>query len=760
MKWSPRCLVIPVVEAKSAAAIALGLFSFALLCGIGLAAGLGLLALLRFPRHPVRRLLLAPFAITAAWALTGNLLVRFGLTMSQVTPAVGFLSIGLAALGIAWAARIRLRPGLVATLAGGPALLVILLCWPYFVRGLTAHLGSGNLDTAYYTTTASAYWHYGLDATSAASPFFQHYAPVFKALGSARNHTYVLLAFFSPLVQAGEPVFVRNLFVCWSLFVLACSLAFYRTSWTMPGVEPETSARDIIGYAGVTVGIGWAVVPALVGNWDNGLFVSLGPVLAGMAVEPPRGYAYPLFLGATLAYGVYTYPELVPMLVVFLAPHYLPGVWERATRAHTLRVYALVASMAAALVAPGVKPLWHFFRGQVIGARGGRPGGRFAAGLAEAPFDPSAWWALGAEHAAHLALSWSSVVGLLLSVLALAGAIRLARRGKWAEICSLSLVVTSLGYFVLVARYGYAGYKILSISWWLIGRCLVEGAASAVSTARAYRGDRWSRRAVPVVAVGALAVLLLGALVVAERSRLDTYFPRWVFKRQPTLAALARLRQAAKGQPPTDVLVVYPFTDHFVLPWIIYALKDTPLRPYHDPDLTPPIPGGIGWSMDGPLPETVLLSVRDLPDLTPRFRTPEFALADFEAVPFIEHIDNPNGLENWGTWLGTKPIRISFLARRGLRVTLSFEAAPGPSLPESARRTLVLSDGARDIGRVQMDGPGTAVFTFLTRAGRNVMTLSTPDTPSVKVMPNGDPRPLLVSIRDLKLAPAPSGPAP
>jgi hypothetical protein len=516
-------------------------------------------------------------------------------------------------------------------------------------------------------------------------------------------------------------------------------------------------------YVGVTVGIGWAVVPALVGNWDNGLFVFLGPVLAGLALERPRGYAYPLFLGATLAYGAYTFPELAPMLVVFLAPLYLPGVWDRATRARAVRAYTLAASTGVALLAPGLKPLWHYFRRQFFAGVvkvGGRPGGSFAAGLAEAPFDPSAWWALGAEHAARPALSWSSLVGLLLTVLAVAGAVRLARRGRWAEICTLGLVVTSLGYFLLVARYGYAGYKILSVSWWLIGRCLVEGTASAVSTARAYPGGRRPRRAVPVVAVGVLVVLLLGTLVVAERRRLNTYFPDWIFKGQPTLAALARLRQAAMSQPPTDVLVVYPFTDHFVLPWIIYALKDTPLRPFHDPDLTPPVPGGLGWSMDGPLPETVLLPSRNLPALTTRFRTPEFALADFESVPLIEHVDSPNGLEDWGTWLGTKPIRVSLLARSGLRVTLSFEAAPGPSLPESARRTLVLGDGSRVIGRIEMEGPMSVAFPFVTRVGRNVVTLSTPDAPSVKVLPNGDTRPVLVSIRDLRLGPAVSGPTP
>jgi hypothetical protein len=35
--------------------------------------------------------------------------------------------------------------------------------------------------------------------------------------------------------------------------------------------------------------------------------------------------------------------------------------------------------------------------------------------------------------------------------------------------------VVTAAYFMLVDRYGYAAYKVLSVSGWLIGRCLVEG---------------------------------------------------------------------------------------------------------------------------------------------------------------------------------------------------------------------------------------------------------------------------------------------
>src|SRR5262245_42949708 len=119
--------MIGLVEPHSTLAVALGLGCFALLTGAGLTVGLGLLALLRFPTDPTRRLLLAPFAATMAWALSGNLLVRSGFTMAQVTPPILIASLAMAALGVASAIRMRLRPSL-ATLVG-VGLVMGLVSW-------------------------------------------------------------------------------------------------------------------------------------------------------------------------------------------------------------------------------------------------------------------------------------------------------------------------------------------------------------------------------------------------------------------------------------------------------------------------------------------------------------------------------------------------------------------------------------------------------------------------------------------------------
>ncbi|MGH7265646.1 MAG: hypothetical protein ACREMB_12460, partial [Candidatus Rokuibacteriota bacterium] len=737
-------------EPGTPAALVQGLVAIALLLAAALATGLGVLALLRLAPDPSRRLVLAPFAATLVWALSGNLLVRFGLTMAQATPWIGAASLGLAVPGLVSLARRRPRPVVVATLAGGIGLAVGLVAWPYFARGLTAHVGAVNPDTAYITATATAYWHYGLDGTAPRPPYFERLAPHLNGLGPARNHSYVLLALFSLLVRAGDTLFVRNLLACWSILVLACSLAFYwmswRTAWRATDTPPGRPGA-LVAYVVLTVAVGWAAVPALVGNWDNALLVSVGPVLAGLVAEARRGSGFPLFLGATAAYGVYTYPELAPILGLILLPLYLPPPAEVAPRRLVLG-YAAAAGIALVVLAPGVKPLWRFVEGQRAAAvaPGMRPGGAFAAGLATSPGDPSAWWALGAEHGARQDARWPRVYGTLLAGLVLTGVLRLARHGHWRQVAAFGLMTGGLVYFMLVDRYGYAAYKVLTVGWWLVGHGLVEGGVAVLAAAGAGPGPLglFRRRA----AVGALALLFVACIVASERRRVVEYFQESVLPSQPSLAALARLRSAAASQPATDVLVTGALDHPFALPWIFYALRDTPLRAYHEATRPHPVPGGAPWP-EGPLPRSLLLPSPDVRGVPHRFTTGEFALVDLASSAVIVHVESPNGLERWGTWLGTEPITISLLGGAALPVALTFEARPGPSRPESARRRLVLRAGPRELGRLEIDRPTSVAFRFVTRGGRETVALSTPDTPTVAAMPNGDTRPLLVSIRHL-----------
>jgi hypothetical protein len=745
------------LEAGSPAAVVFGVTQFVALVTAAVCVGWAALTLLRFPAEPLRRLLLAPFAATVLWALAGNLAVRFGFTLGRVTPWIMIASLGLAVVGIG-SMRRHLRLGPLALLVGF-GVLAGCVAWPYFARGLAADLGSSNPDTTHYTSIAAAFWRHGLDPTSAPEPFFRRYADSVITLGRARNHAFVLGALFSPAAQPGEPLFVRNLFVCWSIFLLACNLAFYRLSWGDRAEGRWWAPRVTVLYVLLTAGIGWAVYPTLIGNWDNGLLVSVGPVLAALARDPATEAGYAVLLGGTVAYSLYAYTELAPLLGLFVLPLSVRSLLSRAPLKRALVTYALAGAVALVLLAPGAEALWSYLRYQTAASRapiGHRPGGAFAQGLVDRPWDFSGWWVLGGEHGAPV--DWRLwALGLLLSGVALAGVVRLMRHREWGEVGGLALVAAALVYFVFGQRYGYAVYKILSVGWWLIGRCLVEGGALVLGPVLARPDATRVRRLQRGAAAGALAVLLAGSFYVAERRRFETFFSGALVGQQPTLPALVRLRAAAATQPPMDVLVSPALSDFLTLPWVFYAFKDTPVRLYHPAKITVTVPGGAVWPPEGPSPAAVLVRAGALPGARTIFQTPEYALVDLEDTAVVEGIDSPNGPEVWGTWLGTQPVTISVLARRSLAVALTFEAAPGPSRPETSRRTLLLKAGSREVGRMEIDGPGRVAFRFVTTGGRDVLTLSTPDVPTVPVLANGDRRALLVSVRDLRVTPVASG---
>src|SRR5262245_18550884 len=147
-----------------------------------------------------------------------------------------------------------------------------------------------------------------------------------------------------------------------------------------------------------------------------------------------------------------------------------------------------------------------------------------------------------------------------------------------------------------------------------------------------------------------------------------------------------------------DVLAMGASLDEVTVPWVFYALKESPLRLYMRGSRVRFARGGDVLAPGAPAPPLALLPAADFAVGLARLRTPEFALVDLQGVtatPVIEDIDSPNRIEAWGTWLGTRPITICVLGPPGFAATLSFEAAPGPSLPGTPRRTLLLQAGDR-----------------------------------------------------------------
>jgi hypothetical protein len=466
-------------------------------------------------------------------------------------------------------------------------------------------------------------------------------------------------------------------------------------------------------------------------------------------------------LGANLAFAAYTYTELAPLATIFCLPWFVRSLVSAPDRRVAAVHYLAAIAVAIILLAPGAKGLWTFFEAQRAAAEKPavqlRPGGSFAGGLVQRAGDPAAWWALGAEHGFPPRVP-GRFAAIVLTGVSLVGLIHLGRRRRYAELASVGLVTLSVGYFVFVDKYAYATYKILSVSWWIVGLIATEG-FTVLFLAGNESADTFIRRRTRTLLGAALALLVLASLTASSSYRTSDYFSTAIFVRQPTIAALVRLKDRARGQPATDTFVPDTTGDGLLMPWIFYALKDGDLRLYHGPAATPAVPGGGPWRSRNTVPATTLLSVTGLNGTASvRFRTPEFALVDSDSVVVIERIDSPNGHEPWGTWLGTKPITITFWAPAGREASLTFDAAAGPSLPGSIRRRLEIVSSSRQRRQLEFDGTGSIAFPFVTAGGQEMLTLSTPDSPTVATLPNGDIRPLLVRVTHLAVSFRPAMP--
>jgi hypothetical protein len=128
----------------------------------------------------------------------------------------------------------------------------------------------------------------------------------------------------------------------------------------------------------------------------------------------------------------------------------------------------------------------------------------------------------------------------------------------------------------------------------------------------------------------------------------EIYMPDSAFTRQPTVAAMMRLEKAAMNWPRTEVLVIDPLTDYLELPWNFYALKDTPLHAYHSASLNARIPGGEAWALNNRLPQHIMVRP-DTANGAPLFATPEFAIVNLRSKVYVEHVETPNGSEQWAT---------------------------------------------------------------------------------------------------------------
>jgi hypothetical protein len=376
-----------------------------------------------------------------------------------------------------------------------------------------------------------------------------------------------------------------------------------------------------------------------------------------------------------------------------------------------------------------------------------RPGGLFAYGLLERPWDPGAWWALGPDQPYVGTSVGATVAGGILIVLLVLGVVHRARDRFRGDAAGVLIAILLAGYFVWIARYAYPGYKVLSVSTWLVGWCVTEGArlgfrASPVGVLTA-RGLGW-------LGPSMLVAALIGAGVLSVQTRLRYYFSPWIHRLQPPTRSLLELQQAGRAQPAGAVLVSLA-DPVLVQPWILYALRDSRLTLYAPAPAH--APGGRPAPRDAAI--TAVLIPRDRAwahqGQHPVLATHDFSVLRVDPRAFLESIDAPNGIGADGMWLGARGATLVIRAREATRVVLELDISPNPALPEPLRSRVRVTVNGQEVDRLVTEATHVAVDVTLPAGPHRV---------ELGVRPAVAPWPAMVRVHGIRLVTTPGGQAP
>jgi hypothetical protein len=367
-------------------------------------------------------------------------------------------------------------------------------------------------------------------------------------------------------------------------------------------------------------------------------------------------------------------------------------------------------------------------------------------GLLALKFNPSAFWGLGGEYATSSWLLVGNITASLMTVLAACGCFAQLRSRSAGTAAWLVLVASGAMVMILVSRYSYGAYKLILLGWWALGFALILG-TNVVKRL----GEGTPR----------LACVVLIAVALAQTSARERKSVRtaglWDMDAYRSLVAVERLRLSKATLIAVD--------DAVANTWAVYFLRDAPaalgryrsyltfahVRPFLD-RARQFRPEEIGYILTDQDPERVVDDV--LHWQTAWSSGPYRLLAPTRARwAVLGDIRNPYGLETFDAkpffWMGPEPTTLEVLSGSDGILTLQAYFHPGPSVPSSRERRLLLTTDSGHRREVQV-GAGPATFRVPTSAGADRVVMQVLDQPTAPA-PVRDPRSLLLGVQDLRI---------
>jgi hypothetical protein len=442
-----------------------GLLLYAFLTSATVLVGLGLLRLLGIKLNARTRGLLAPIVTLVFWSLALGVCGALRIPVKQVSPWLWSVSAFIALLGLRPLGAVIRETWSLLLLSG---LLPVAVMASNFWYGLSDYAGSIATDGWSYIACGQYLWEYSRGTAGGLVPLHEFAS----AMSDSRWVSFSLLAFFSPLIHAGDTQSVCSLYQAWTLFVMSCGVGLFWVALN-PREWMIVTALILSTVAGWITNLVWAY------NLDNGLALAYLPALAGgLLLVEARTMRWWVLFGALGAGILYTYPELAPLVLAGALIIALPRLWrERHDWPIWLRGTAIGLAVASVLLLPAVKDLLEFWQGQIGSLHGSsiRPGEGFFRGLLDPRFQLGAFWGLGGEHRIIDLNGARVLLGAALILLLIVGLAATALEGHWGLSALCTLLTVGALYFIIRHHYSYGAYKLIVLNWWCMIAAMIIG---------------------------------------------------------------------------------------------------------------------------------------------------------------------------------------------------------------------------------------------------------------------------------------------
>jgi hypothetical protein len=724
---------------------------YLLLCAISILAGQGILRLTGIHIERNISLYLSPIITLTFWAITLGAGISFGFPAKYLSIIVWILTIMIGFIG---AKRqdyyfIRSEWQLLLVVVFLPVSVMVV----YFWFGILTYPGSPYPDGWSYIAYGQYLWEYHRGAEGGLPPLYQYATH----LNRVRFIASTLLGFLAPFIGAsGDIRAASGYFLAWTIFVLSSTCMSF-------AVIKRLSTKLLLLYMSMSIFSSWLLTLLWANNYDNALALSFLPAFAGVLSAADASNRRWCLILALLTTGIlYCYPE---MSTVVLGGASLFLLQRISSGGKSIREWAIVlivvASIVVILIMPFVNDMIWFVANQasVLTMKGAvRPGEGFPPELLIPEYWLMAFWGLGGERFARGILTSGTLyyiqglLALYLSVLLGLGLLELFKRKEWGLCTAIILLLLGSIVMIIVFSYPYGAYKFILLNWWGISFAVVAGIEFIVrllSTMR-YIMIVWS----------CFTGLFFGIFFFINGFNVISFGKIFEHKNIAYFREVEQIKNIV-GDSPFIVAV----DDDIANRWAVYFLRDFSIylaefRSYMAQHHV--MPGMLrSQKVDLSNVRYILTDSKGLISRPPAslvWSSGAYSLwmLSSEHWIFITSIHNLKGIEDRDGepifWLGQDNTEIRLVSAVDGQAVISADFIRGPGWPQKLDDNIGVSTDQRYSRIIVIAKDGPRMLSVPIVAGRNRIILHPLQESRAAVLPYGEPRPLLLGVRGLRVS--------